>query len=123
MPVQACGLEGVADVAFLIPPGTEYDDCVPGLAQSPELRGQAGSLVVLYKGSVGIAYLTGIPGVPRDDIVEGAVCVVTPDGQPNVYSNVTREGLFVPPGALKESVPTLDDDAICVALPRSPTCS
>ena len=122
MPVQLCGVQGIADIAFVIPPGTEYGDWVPGVVRSPELVGKAGSLVVLYEGSVRIPYLTGIPGATRDDVVEGAVCVVTPDGERLIYSGITRDGLTVPNG-MDDSISEVSDESICLALPESPTCA
>jgi hypothetical protein len=110
----------VADVVFIVPPGTEVVDWVPGLSGSPELEGQDESLVVLYAGEARHPYLTGIPGATRDQVMEGVVCVVTPDGEPNVYSDVPRTGLRVPPGV--EPPDAWSDERICELFAQAPTC-
>jgi hypothetical protein len=76
-------------------------------------------LVVLYAGTARLPYLTGIPGA-RDQTHEGVVCVVTPDGEPNVYSDVSRDGLRAPPGTAPGE--TWSDPDICEAFVMAPTC-
>ncbi len=120
MPVEHCGLRGAVKIAFLAPPATEVTDWVPGLQGSPELEGKGGSLVVVYDGTVLAPYLTGIPGATRDPYLEGAVCVVTPEGEPNVYSDVSSDDLTIPPGVDNELV--WDDGTICRVFVESPTC-
>ncbi len=120
MPVERCGLRGTVGVAFLVPPDTDVFGWVPGLEGSPELEGQDGSLVVVYDGEVFAPHLTGIPGATRDPYHSEAVCVVTPDGEPNVYSDISRQGLALPPGV--DAALRWDDGTICEAFPASPTC-
>ncbi len=120
MPVERCGLRGTAKVAFLVPPATEVTDWVSGLEGSPELKRTDGSLVVIYDGTVEAPYLTGIAGATRDPYLEGAVCVVTPDGEPNVYSDVSADGLTIPPGV--DLGRDWDDRTICEVFAGSPTC-
>ncbi len=120
MPVERCGLRGTVEVAFLVPPTSEVTDWVPGLRGSPELEGQDGSLVVVYDGKVFAPYLTGIPGATRDPYLEGAVCVVTPDGEPNVYSDVSVVDLTIPAGV--DAALDWDDGTICDVFAESPTC-
>ncbi len=83
--------------------------------------GADGSLVVVYDGRVLAPYLTGIPGATRDPYLDGAVCVVTPDGAPNVYSDVSTAGLTIPPGVDPGLI--WDDDTICEVFADSATCS
>jgi hypothetical protein len=119
-PVQACGVEGVADAAFVVPARTSAADWLPGLDGATELDRHDGSLVVLYAGTARLPYLTGIPGASRDQTLEGVVCVVTPDGEPNVYSDVSRDGVQVPPGVTPRE--TWSDTDICEVFVMSPTC-
>lgn len=120
LPVQACGVAGRIDTAFVIPVGQRYDELVPALSGSTELDGDQGSLVLFYAGTATIKYLTGIPGASRDPTLQDVVCVITSDGQPNIYSNVSREGLIVPP-ASAFAVP-VTDASICDALSTAPVC-
>ncbi len=119
-PVQACPVEGVADIAFLVPPGTEVVEWVPGLSGATELDGHDGSLVVMYAGVAYLPNLTGIPEATRDPTMSGVVCVVTPGGEPNVYTDVSRTGVRIPPGV--EPPETWTDDRICELFAQAPTC-
>lgn len=120
MPVQICGIQGVVDVAFVIPPGARYDDLVPALTGATELEGKQGSLVVLYDGPATIKYLTGIPGASRQPTQKDIVCVVTPDGEPNIYTDIGREGMIVPEGI--EFTGPINDETICERFRDAPIC-
>lgn len=120
LPVQICGVAGTIDIAFVIPPAVRYDDAVPGFYGAPELAGQHGSLVLFYEGFATIKYLTGIPSASREPTQRDIVCVVTPDGQPTIYEDVSREGIAIPPGA---SIPIpVTDASICQQFPDAPIC-
>ena len=84
---------------FTIPHGTDYRDHLPAMGLSPELEGVSSVYVVVYSGPMTMRYLTGQAGVERDPRVTDVVCVVTADGFPNIYTDVSREGLSVPNGA------------------------
>lgn len=119
-PVQICGIEGTIETAFIVPAGLQHEDFVPALAGAPELEGKGGSLFLFYEGTATIEYLTGIPGATWDPAKENVVCVITPDGQPNIYSEVSSEGLVVPPGPV--IVRPITDESICSALPDASVC-
>lgn len=121
MPVQACGVQGVIDMAFVIPPGARYDELVPGLAGATELEGKEGSLILFYDGPAVIKYLTGIPGTDRDRTQDDLVCVVTSDGEPNIYTDVGREGVVFPSGF--GFVGPINDSTICEQLKEAPICA
>lgn len=116
MPVQVCGVEGTIEAAFIVPAATRYDEWVPGLTGATELDGKDGSLVLVYEGEATLANLSGIPGASRQFTHSGVVCVVTADGEPNVYTGIKRDGIIIPPGS--SFLGPINDEAICERFPR-----
>ena len=91
----ACSVRGTVDRSFVIAESSDYRDYLPAMGDSPELEGRSGLLVVLYEDPAEVLYLTGIPGASREPVANGVVCVVSPDRTPDVYTDVSREGLDV----------------------------
>ena len=94
--MASCGVIGDVTAYFRIPPGDEYRDYFPNMGLAPELDGSENAFVVVYDGEVS-GLLSGQPGSTRGPVTD-AICVVTPDGA-NVYANVSRDGMVLPPGA------------------------
>lgn len=94
--MQRCNVEGEVEIAFLIPPGDDYRAYLPSMGQAPELENQSGALVVLYAGDATLPLLAGIPDATRDPILHDAVCVLPVTGEPNVYADVSRDGVRIP---------------------------
>lgn len=91
-----CGVIGTVSLRFVIPEGQDYRDVLPEMGLSPELEGVSGATVIVYAGVVELTNLGGIPGASRESRLMRAICVITPSGEPLVYSNVSRGGMRVP---------------------------
>lgn len=83
---------------FRVPAGHDFHEYLPAAGKSPELDGVS-ALVVVYDDPVSSVWMiSGVPGASREPLSE-VVCVVMPSGQLNLYSNVSRAGMTLPPGA------------------------
>jgi hypothetical protein len=109
-----CPVEGTLEISFVIPPGNDYKDHLPGMGASPELESKSGVLVNIYASPAKILNVSGVPGVPRPDSYNDVVCVVLPpdpadqppDGEAIVYYDVSRVGFVPPPEAYVRYVVT-----------------
>jgi hypothetical protein len=83
---------------FRVPAGHDIHDYLPAAGKSPELDGVS-ALVVIYDDPVRPLWpITGVPGASRPPL-SNVVCVVTPSGEFDLYSDVSRAGMTLPPGA------------------------
>ncbi len=83
---------------FRVPAGHDIHDYLPAAGKSPELDGVS-ALVVIYDDPVRPLWLiTGVPGASRAPL-SNVVCVVTPSGEFDLYTDVSRAGMTLPPGA------------------------
>ncbi len=117
MPVERCGLRGTVKIAFLAPPATEVADWIPGLQGSPELEGKGGSLVVVTTEQ---SWLRTSRGSRAQQEIPTSSVRSDSRGEPNVYSDVSADGLTIPPGV--DTEPIWDDGTICRVFVESPTC-
>ncbi len=101
-----CGVIGSVAVRFVIPAGQDYHDVLPEAGDAPELEGISGATVIVYQGEVELRNVGGIPGVPPETALRDAICVITPDGVPNVYSDVSRRGIRLPGATPTGSTPS-----------------
>jgi hypothetical protein len=96
---------------FTIPAGSDYRTIFPHGGKAPELEGRDGLFVVVYAGDVQILNLTGggttAPGQTRPTTYSDVLCFVSPSGLPDVYSDVSREGMALPPGAHSGPPPSI----------------
>jgi hypothetical protein len=103
----------VGDIAsyFVIPPGSDYHSIFPAAGKAPELDGIDGLFVVVYSGDVDVlnlvqstlpAGVTAMPLTFRD-----ALCFVAPSGAADVYYNVSRDNMALPPGAHSGPPPSM----------------
>ncbi len=95
--IGRCGISGDVAAYFRIPEGNDYRDHFPEMGKSPELDGVSGAFVVVYEGPVEGPF-TGVPGASHGPVVD-VLCVIPPDGDPFIYSDVSREGMSLPAGA------------------------
>jgi hypothetical protein len=91
-----CGAIGSVQAQVTLPEGMDFWDVFPNAGLAPELEGVSGIELIIYAGEVELTNVSGIPGVPRDTIVDNAVCVIMPEGDANLYYDVPREGLTIP---------------------------
>lgn len=97
--IRACPVSGDVHAYFRIPSGSDYRQHFPAMGMSPELEGVDGAFVVVYSGQVEIGPLTGIPGASVPAAHSDVLCVVLPSGgAPDVYVDVSRAGMNLPPG-------------------------
>jgi hypothetical protein len=102
--IARCGISGDVAAYFRIPEGNDYRDHFPEMGLSPELDGVSGAFVVVYDGPVQGLFL-GAPGASSGPVVD-ALCVISPDGYPNIYSDVSRDKMSLPAGAWVRSDPS-----------------
>ena len=84
------------DVAFSIPSASRIWEYLPHLGVTPELaRDDQPAFVVLFKGDARV--LTAYqPNVSEYKSYQDVICVLTSDGIPNFYAEVSREGMVHP---------------------------
>jgi hypothetical protein len=92
-----CGVIGRVASYFRIPEGNDIWHHFPRMGLSPEIEGRSDLFVAVYDGEVD-ALVSGQPGASREPLTD-ALCVIDGDLGPNLYVNVSREGMRLPPGA------------------------
>lgn len=95
--LHQCGILGRVAAYFRIPDGQDIWDHFPEMLRAPEIEGAGGIFVAVYDDPVSGPFL-GRPGVPRMQPTD-VLCVITADAEPNIYSDVSRGGMTLPPGA------------------------
>jgi hypothetical protein len=100
--IRDCGVSGKVAAYFRIPPGNDYHDYFPAAGRAPEIEGVSRAFVVVYDGEIRGPF-SGVPGASHGPVVD-ALCVIPPKGnpmadEPNIYVNVSRLGMSLPPGA------------------------
>ncbi len=106
-----CQVAGAIDNYFAIPAGSTLQTVFPSAGKTPELDGVEGLFVAVYDGDVRILNYTGggppAPGSTPQLLFQNVVCVVPPAGEVEVYSDVSHEGMALPPGAHIGPPPTI----------------
>ena len=92
-----CGIIGRVAAYFLVPDGNEIWDYFPKMGRAPEIEDESGLFVAVYDGEVEGPFL-GAPGSSRGPVTD-ALCVIADGNAPNVYVNVSRDSMKLPPGA------------------------
>lgn len=95
-PSDPCAAVGSVVARFVLPAGWDFWDVFPRAGLAPELEGVAGIEVIIYAGEVELTSVSGVPGLPRQTVVDDAVCVIMPNGDANLYYGISREGMAVP---------------------------
>jgi hypothetical protein len=93
-----CGSEipgNTVAAEFTIPEASHIWDNLPLLGITPELaRDDRPAYVVLFDGDYH-TLMVGVPGLEPPSL-QNVVCVITADGEINIYSNVSRVGFRAP---------------------------
>jgi hypothetical protein len=94
---------------FVIPAGSTFQNVFPNAGKTPELDGRDRLFVAIYAGDVRILNYTGggtsAPGAsPQPMTFQNVVCVVPATGEVEVYDNVSKQGMALPPGAQSQAV-------------------
>ena len=92
-----CGVIGRVAAYFRVPEGNDIWDHFPNMGRAPEIEGKSGLFVAVYDGEVSGLFL-GRPGASREPVTD-ALCVLDADEGRDVYANVSRGGMRLPPGA------------------------
>ena len=92
-----CGIVGRVAAYFRVPDGNDIWDHFPKMGRAPEIKGKSSMFVAVYDGEVD-ALVSGQPGASREPLTD-ALCAFEDEGIPNVYVNVSRQGMRLPPGA------------------------
>ena len=117
-----CPVVGEIGSYFLIPTGSSLQSVFPNGGKTPELDGRDGLFVAVYAGDVRLPTVTGggttEPGSsPRPSTFSNVVCVVPPTGEVEVYSDVSKQGMALPPGAHTGPPPTVAPSSTAIVMP------
>ena len=95
-----CGIVGRVAAYFRVPEGNDIWDHFPEMGRAPEIEGKTGMFVAVYDGEVSGLFSggPGAPGATRGPVTD-ALCVFEDEDVPNIYVNVSREGMRLPPDA------------------------
>jgi len=97
--IGSCGISGQVAAYFWMEPGSSYRRYFPAMLLSPELDGVDDAFVVVYTGAVVHVNQAPVPGLPANNRLEDALCVVLSNGDHVVYANVSRSGMYLPGSA------------------------
>jgi hypothetical protein len=97
--IGRCAVYGSIQAYFRIPSGSTFWTIFPKAGKAPELDGVEQLFVVVYRDPVTIHAVMGGNPAASPETPTQVVCVITPIGETNIYSGVSREGLNLPPGA------------------------
>ena len=107
---EKCQVAGTISYYFVIPEGSSFQTIFPNAGKTPELDGRNGLFVAVYAGDVQILNYSGgawVPGWTPSFTFHNVVCVVPAAGEVEVYSDVSHQGMTLPPGAQSGPPPTI----------------
>ena len=94
-----CMVTGRVLARFVLPDDVSFSDVFPNAGDTSEFDAIEGLELIVYDGEVQMRNITVNPDYSPRTTAQDAVCVITPDGEPGLYINISREGMDLPDGA------------------------